>query len=401
MPYLIGAFALAVLLVLAFNTSFKRPRKLDERITLREHDKIPYGTFVAHQLLKSTFSKAHVSFDKASPGYWNDINTDTSNQAVFLICGAFEPDRDELKRITQFVQAGNFVFLITQNVGWETGHYFKLRTDKRFFMDDVTDSLQLSLNAPFIQTSVFIYPGKKYSSYFSDLDSATGIPLGGDASGHTNFIQLQSGNGKLFIHLAPLAFSNYFILHKSNVRYFQALLSLLPQHVDKIVWNEYYLSRHPKHEAEPNVLSVLWQHQSFRWALLTIIITLLLYVASAARRSQRLIPAFAKPANDSLDFVRTMGRLYYDRRDHHNLSKKMAAFFLEHARSRYQILNQTADDSFVDELHQKSGYAHEDLKKLVAFIQYINTYTFITEAELARFYRQLYHFYKNTHGTIV
>jgi hypothetical protein len=134
---------------------------------------------------------------------------------------------------------------------------------------------------------------------------------------------------------------------------------------------------------------------------MTALATLLLYVLSAMRRRQRLIPPYAKPANASLDFVRTMGRLYYDRRDHHNLAKKMAAFFLEGVRSRYKLSTTALDDAFVQELHQKSGYGYGELKNITDFIQYINTYTFITEPELAQFYERLRLFYKNTDGTIV
>jgi hypothetical protein len=149
------------------------------------------------------------------------------------------------------------------------------------------------------------------------------------------------------------------------------------------------------------VLHVLWQHEPFRWALVTAIATLLLYVLSAMRRSQRLIPFYAKPTNDSLDFVRTMGRLYYDRRDHHNLAKKMAALFSEHVRSRYKIVSNALDETFEEELYAKSNYNSEELKKIVAFIQYINSYDFITEQELAWFYLQLRLFYKHTDGTTV
>ena len=401
-PYTLGAFALLLLVLLVLFVPYKRERKLDERITLRQRDKIPYGTFVAHQLLQATFSKAHVIQDKAAPGYWSGINTDTSNQAVFLISGTFDPDQDALRHISKFVQNGNYVFIITQHFNQDVATYLKLQ-DENDFLERVEDSLQLFLHTAFTGTSIYQYPGKKYDSYFSDRDSATSLALGKDAAGHTNFIQLQSGKGKLFVHLAPLAFSNYFILHKSNVHYFQNVISLIPEDVSTVVWNEYFLSRHRKSkEKEPNVLRVLWQYDAFKWGLLTLVFTLLLYVLSAMRRTQRIIPVYAKPANDSLDFVRTIGRLYYDRRDHHNLAKKMAAYFLEQVRSRYQLTQITVDENFAAALHAKSQYPYEDLKKIIDFIQYINAYTYITEEELAQFYQQLELFYKKTeNGTRV
>jgi hypothetical protein len=185
------------------------------------------------------------------------------------------------------------------------------------------------------------------------------------------------------------------------VKYFENVVSLLPPQVAKIVWNEYFLTRRAPKEREPNILRVLWQYPSFRWGLSTVMATLLLYVLSAMRRRQRLIPSYAKPANDSLDFVRTIGRLYYERRDHHNLAKKMAAFFTEHVRNRYKVFHPTSDESFAAELHVKSGYDNVELKKISDFIQYLETYTFITEQELTRFYQQLTLFYQKTDGTLV
>src|SRR5215203_4223034 len=255
------------------NTPLKRPRKLEERISLRQRDKIPYGTYVAHQLMTTTFSKAHVTFDKAAPGYWAGINMETSNQAVFLISGIFDPDYDELKTISQFVKKGNTVFIVTQNFGWDASRYLNLETGKQFY-SPTEDSLQLTLNEPLATAAAYIYPGKRFDSYFSDVDSAKAVRLGNDAEGHANFIQLKAGAGKLFIHLAPLAFSNYFILHKNNIHYFENILSIIPEPVNNIVWNEYYLTQHIKKEPEPNILSVLWQHQPFRWALIVAIATL-------------------------------------------------------------------------------------------------------------------------------
>lgn len=400
-PYLVGGVALVLLLLLALQNPFHRIRKLDERITLRQHDKIPYGTHVAQRLLHATFSNAHMSYDKAAPDYWNDINTDTSNQAVFLISKSFDPETEELKTLEQFVRRGNYVFLITQQLSENAAEYFGLDDAGLFNPGVFEDSLQVTLQTPFKQAQSYMYPGKRFDSYFSSLDTTTARALGNNSKGQPNFVQLQSGSGKIFIHIAPLAFSNYFLLHGNNVHYFQKVMSLIPQGVDKIVWNEYYLAQHTPKEKEPNALRVLWKYQAFRWGLITIVATLLLYVLSTMRRRQQRIPAYTKPANDSLDFVRTIGRLYYERRDHHNLSKKMAAFFLEYVRSRYKIMNQSLDETFVTELHEKSQYNYEELKKMVAFINYINTNNFITEQELANFYQQLHLFYQNTNGTLV
>jgi hypothetical protein len=67
--------------------------------------------------------------------------------------------------------------------------------------------------------------------------------------------------------------------------------------------------------------------KSFGAAFVVLAAILLLYVLLNMRRKQRYIPIVKKPSNDSLDFVKTIGRLYFDKADHKNLCRKMASFF--------------------------------------------------------------------------
>ena len=67
--------------------------------------------------------------------------------------------------------------------------------------------------------------------------------LGYDEKGRPNFIHLHAGKGNLYVHLEPLAFSNYFILHKNNIDYYENALSVISPDVTKVVWDEYYLNK--------------------------------------------------------------------------------------------------------------------------------------------------------------
>ena len=101
----------------------------------------------------------------------------------------------------------------------------------------------------------------------------------------------------------------------------------------------------------PILLSVLWQYPNFKWALVNchhhIVVV---YFARNAGGGDVLYPRMQKPANDSLDFVRTLGRLYYDRKDHQNLASKMAAVFLDVVKTRYHVATQNLDAHFIDVL---------------------------------------------------
>lgn len=402
LPYIIGFVALVSLAILLINSARNRPRKMDERVTIKEKDKIPYGFYAARKLTEDFFPKARVFSDLRSPGYWDSLLVTEPRQAVFLTSLNFEADEEEMQNLADFAREGNTVFIIARFLSYDAIKFFDFKnvvvTGTDSGLDGKSDSLKVRLIKPrFADATTYVYPGKKSGNHFTDIDTTKMIVLGQNGQGKPNFIQMRVGEGNIFIHTAPLSFSNYFILHKNNISYFEQVLSVVPANVEKIVWNEFYLQRKTdKPQEKPNWLGVLFQYESFKWALLTAIGALLLYVLLEMRRRQRLIPVLPKLTNDSLDFVQTIGRLYYNQKDHTDLARKLSVYFLDHVRSRYKIPTQELDEQFVHLLHAKSGYAIENIKELVQFAKGAQGDATFNEEQLAYFHQQLEKFYQNT-----
>jgi hypothetical protein len=393
-----GLLAIAFLLILVFSVKNK---KMDERITLKQSDKIPYGTSAAKELLPSIFPNAAIYYNKLYPAYWDSLDMEQGNQAVIMMADQFNADEDEISRLISFVKKGNYVFIVAKSFSYEAVQDFHISYNENTIdqlMNREEDSLRVRLEKPVFATDRFyLYPGKKYESSIYALDTVRSRVLGRGENGRPNFIQMQSGRGSIFIHVAPLAFSNYFLLHKDNVGYYQAALSVIPSSVNKVLWNEYYLVK-PKgtKDKEPNWLGVLMKYPAFQWALFTGMITLLIFVLLGMRRMQRMIPARVQPQNDSLDFIKTMGRLYYDKRDHKNLAKKMATYFLDHVRSNFKLSTYTLDEEFARNLHYKSGYPEQEIVQLVRFINDLDGLPALSDSQLTHFHKQLELFYQNT-----
>jgi hypothetical protein len=396
-PYIaLGAGVLLTIIILI--SSVNKRQKMDERITLRTRDKIPYGMYAAYTLLPKLFPKAAVSLDKNSPGNWDSLSLDKDNQTLFLIAKNFNAEEYELNRLFSFAKNGNYVFIIAHTISYEAAKFFGCSDNDAYYDFNMPDSLEVKLLAPpFTTPGPFIFPGKRYEGYFSKIDTPRTVALGKENNGNINFIQLKTGNGAIFIHLSPLAFSNYFILHKKNIDYYKNAFSVIPQNVSHIVWNDYYLTKlRINKERDPSWFRVLLKYPAFRWGLLTALGTLFLFVLLEMRRKQRMIPVWEKPKNDSMDFVKTIGRLYFDKADHKNLAKKMGVHLLEHIRSQYKLPTHTIDDDFVNAVHQKTAYPAEELKSIVRFIQFIDTAPAISENQLSDFHKQLELFYQNT-----
>ncbi len=238
-----------------------------------------------------------------------------------------------------------------------------------------SDLLSVSLAKPPFQNQSYTYPGKRYDFYFYKLDTATTTVLGYDKNKNPNFIHLKAGKGNLYVHLAPMTFSNYFLLHKNNIAYYENALSVISPNTTKVVWDEYYITKRQgrQQQRQPDWLSGFLKHPALKWALLTALLALLVYVLLEMRRKQRLIPVIKKPANDSLEFVKTIGRLYHDKGDHKNLCRKMSAYFLEHVRSRYKLPTSELDEDFIKNLHFKTGVDEEEINGIVSFIRQLDS----------------------------
>ncbi|MFC0773287.1 DUF4350 domain-containing protein [Terrimonas alba] len=397
---LIGLVVLAILFLL-FTGNSGTVQRFDDRVTFRKRDKIPYGTFVAYESLKHIFPTASVITNKQEPGYWDSLSMYDERQALVIVTPFFNADESEMKKLVSFMESGNDVFVSTMKASYEVTQMLKCDINAAdgliYYFDhsEGSDLLSVSLSKPpFPSHPAYTYPGKRYDFYFYKVDSTTATVLGNDKNNKPNFIHLKAGKGNLYMHLAPTAFTNYFLLHKNNITYYEQALSVISPATEKIVWDEYYINKRQGREKKPNWLSVFLQHKELRWALLTGLIALLVYVLLEMRRKQRYIPVVKTPVNDSLEFVKTIGRMYHDKGDHKNLCKKMAAYFLEHIRSRYKLNTSELDDEFVKTLHAKTGVGESDINSIVQFIRGLDHTVLVSDKELASFHKQLESFYK-------
>jgi hypothetical protein len=402
-PYILLTLLIGAVIVLFITAENNQPRKLDERITLRKRDKIPYGSYVAFEQLKYLFPSAVISVNRREPGYWDSLSSFTSGQALITLSAYFNASRKELTRMLKLAEAGNDVFVSSRYIDESVQDVLKVETypysvSSYFSLEgQEVDTLHIALEkSRFGSPSEFQYPGRKFNAYFSRYDSSITTVYGRDENGHPNFIRLRTGKGSFYLHLAPLTFSNFFLLHRDNIRYYEKALSLITPSVKTVVWDEYFLRarKHNQRKERDSWLNVLFRYPALRAALLTAIITLLIYVLLEMRRKQRYIPFMPRPKNDSLDFVRTIGRLYYDKADHRNLSKKMGAYFLEHIRNRYKLQTNSLDEEFIRSLQYKSGADESLLNSIISFIRYADDAPLITHRELAGFHKDLEAFYK-------
>lgn len=402
LPYIIIGVVVLLIAWVALSTE-KNRHVFDERISFNRRDKIPYGLYIAYNNLPHVFPNASITINRKQPEYWDSVNTYSDKQALLIIVPSFRANEFEMRRLINFIENGNTVFISTAMVSYEVQSMLHCEIPDVFDINDNlslnngTDSFSVSLvNPPFSQKDQYGCPGRRFESYFSKYDSGISTVFGNGIYILPDLIRFKAGKGNLYFHLTPLAFSNYFLLYNQNIRYYNKVLSLIPGDTKKVVWDEYFLYKRfsGRNDGDKSIFSALMSQRSFRAALLLLIILLGLYILQEMRRKQRIIPAVGKPRNDSLEFVKTIGRLYYEKRDNKNLAQKMVAYFLEHVRNRYKLSTASPGEDFIISLQRKTGQPEDNIRKIVSFINGLDKEETISNEQLAGFHTRLEEFYK-------
>jgi hypothetical protein len=389
-PYKIGLLTLLLFSMLACRDNSHKP--LNRRVTLWYKDKIPYGTYVAYENLSYIFPDAEIKVNQKLSDLYGTME---GKKVMIAIVHTMDPDSLEMSSLMDFIGKGNQVFIsafyfkdsLLRSLGIRLGLPFGYANDK--------DSLQLSVYTPLSADSLsFSYPGDSYDNFVSKIDTQYTSVLGRDARGRPNLVRINyKGGGALYLHFAPLAFSNFFLLHKNNKAYYDNVMSYLPSSAREVIWDQYFRYS-DRNSGSFSALGYILNNRALRWAFWLLLLLFLLIYLFDSKRKQRIVPVIEPLRNSSVDFVKTIGRLYYQRRDNYNLAQKMVAHFQDHVRRKYNLQASVLDDAFVDRLTYKTGLPKDTVKDLVYDMNRFPHQGWLTDQDLMEFNHKMEEFYK-------
>jgi hypothetical protein len=392
-------------------------KRLNKRVTLWRSDKIPYGTYYAYENLQHIFPGASVVINKRSPDRYksysvknlnddaDNVTADDEKTTYIIVASQVIPDDDEVAALLGMVARGQHVFISSLRISETLLDSLHLKTAFYTSAYNTDDSLTVSVNNPETNDSLsFSYPGYALDNYFVSVDSSITAVLGKDHYGRPNFVQFNyEGGGSLYIHLAPITFSNFFLLHKNNKVYYDNVLSYLPKSSEVVRWDDYFRyhtagSEQGGGNGQSKGLfgagSWLSKQPALAQAMWLLLILMLIIYLFESKRKQRIIPVIQPLTNASVDFVKTIGRLYFQRRDNKNLAQKMTVHFQDHVRSKYGIRLSLNDPEFEKRLAWKTGYDPKALNDLVYYMNMLQDEPEVSENGLLELNRKLEHFYK-------
>ena len=330
----------------------------------------------------------------------NSIDTSLLRNYI-IINSSFSPGESDTRSLLEFVEKGNCAFVSAQTIEGMFADSLKLKIkigyyEKDFSTDDVItnptkDSIYLVLLNSNLKTKnkKYWYKDGTVTGFFASFDTLSTTVLGKNSKGEANFIRIRYGEGSFLISTTPLAFTNYNLLLANNAEYIAASFSYLP--VRDTYWDEYYKNYNIK---DSNRLQFITSQPPLNWALYIAIFGGGAYVLFEAKRRQRVIPIVEPPKNSTVEFVSTIGRLYFQNGSHKDIGMKRIHYFLEHIRSNYYITTTVFDQSFVDKISQRSGFDKTKVAQLFSLIQYFQNTFDVSQKDLMELSKKIEEFKK-------
>ncbi|KAA9041296.1 DUF4350 domain-containing protein [Ginsengibacter hankyongi] len=380
--------------------------------SFRKSDKQPFGGYIAYKEFRNLFKDRYVEtvtepFDQE----WNVIKDYSNNKKYslyFLITKNLVLNYSEVNAFMDYVKAGNDLFISADYIDTRLLENINCNNERMAEIVDETKGLMRQTKVSMFFDNNFKAPAYGYYYYpflnsLSSFDTAFVRVLGVNENNDPNYIILFSGKGRIYLHVAPRVFSNYFLLSGDNYQYIENVISFLRSDPKNIYWDEYYKNASPNRRKSNNgkddnnfsSLSVIRQHPPLLWAFWLAIIGLLLFILFNVKRKQRIIDVIKPNVNTTVNFTETVGRLYLQKKNNNHIAEKMITYFYEHIRNKYFINTSTINDEFINSLAGKSGVPIETMKRLFALIRRIHSGENIDDATLIQLNNEIENFYKN------
>ena len=386
--FLMILFYLSIMVLIAF----VMPREIDWQDSFSANHKIPYGCYILKDRLTDIFTGDIKTVDQPIYNELDESLTSPSN--YIFINRQFGPSKLDLEYLLNNVSSGSFAFISAARISTELLDTLGVHMEDHVFSPEVTDS---GLQWGFPSMSVSNLPGQTWKiqadfhTYYFESNSIEieDIALGKMDSGYINFIRVPYQNGAFYLHTCPWAFTNFNLLKDDNHRYASGLLSFLPDQF--IRWDEYYKAARSSQFTSP--LAVLLKNRSSKMAIYIALVGLLLFMVFHAKRRQKVIPVIRPYENSSLEFVKTLGDLYYRQGDHADLAKKKISYLREHLNRKFHFHDLRFVEDEIPVVAGKTGHNAEFLEGLFQLVNRIENDNKVSAELLTTLAKKLNSFY--------
>jgi hypothetical protein len=401
---------------------------------LDKEKKNAYGTFLTYELIRSRFASA--GFSEINKNVREKLRTLDKHKTYNYIFINNVPyyDSATVDTLCRFAEAGSTVFICAEQLHGalkdsvlNKTYHLKLRSDIRMRNELSDSNYQLKKFSRFNFYHPSLHTREGYSYYLKyrsdtvmhffnsfavvpDSDQTALIPKGNEiwfagleASNDTapNFAVLRHGKGQFILLLSAVPFTNYFMRQAYGLEYAEKVFSHLPQQTT--IWDDIShtisfdnsLEDRGDSSSGDTPLYFILKHRELRWAWYLTLLGILTYAGFHAKRRQRIIPLLTPKQNTSLQYVDTIGQLYYHETEHGEIAAEMRTQFLNYVRRKYHIILHE-DEGAIRQLALKSGIETEKISSIFLIFNDIIKVRSFDKEKLRNLNQQLEYFYENS-----
>ncbi len=351
----------------------------------------PYGAKVFDEIF--TQNQEAMSLDKS---IYEVLTGDSIKGNMIYFNTSLDVGKVDAEELLRWVAGGNNAFISAEYISKAIMDTLGLSKVQFNF----TDQLRYTPNFKFDTLSNSkSYPFEKHINvqYFNNLDTLNHQVLGythlinkdSTTIKHLpNFIKAEFGEGKLFMHLFPLAFTNYFLVNGDNSDYTEKILTNL-DYSKNIYVDQYYKDQ--KQLFQTSILEYLLTNKYLKWAYYVILAMTVIYIFFEGKRKQKPIKIVKPYVNKTYEFTSTIAEMYFTKKDHLSIATKQIEHFLDHVRDVYKLPTGDLNDEFVKQLASKSGKEPKVIKTLLEQINAIENASRITKDQLIQLEKIITH----------
>lgn len=415
------AIGLLLLMILGY---FLNSDRHDWRVSFAPDSKEPYGTFLIAQLLADYFPDEEFqilqdSFELSLPLAAGDS---TRANYVFVGAGMYLSPAD-IQRLLDFVANGNRAVIATSIIPYDLMFELYPGECDSIWWDGLSSTYDTLIRTNFKHPNLreerdffyrfyekneaTVYEWRYFEDYYFCGREEGLAPIGTFNDSLINFVQRPYGEGNFYLHSTPLVFTNYHLLDTTNLRYVDKVFSHLAE--GPVYWDEYssiservsqalndrddFGSANRRLSAD-SPLQFILSKPPLTWAWYLLLIGIVLYMIFWSRRRQRIIPVLPENNNTSLEFLTTIGHLYFLQNNHKQLALQNMQYFRNFVREKYHLQGLELDPEFKQKLGQRSEVEGPVIDKIVLMYNNIKNASIVTENTLIDFHKNMEQFYR-------
>lgn len=363
------------------------PKEASWQTTYSSKDKMPYGTFVLYNQLQDLFPGK--SIEKNSTNYFELLHSTSMRKTLLIVNDDFYTDESSVNAILNYASEGNEVFISARNITAYLEDTLGFQMESAF--PDLGRTNQLTLVGDTTVSKLESAVNAEFYDCFSEPDEENEFEILGRYDGkEINFIKINFGDGAIYLHATPLAFTNFYILNGNTTGYVEKVFSLLE--LNDVIWDDYIRQKKYMNSSD---LMFITSNPALRAAFNISIVLLLLFMVFYGKRRQRVISVVEPLKNSSLDFADTISKLYLQQHKHKNIAEKQIRYFNDYVRLHFHLQPGLKSGQFTSKLASRSGKDEYEINELLDYLHSFDGKKLVSANELLELNMKIENFKKN------